>query len=231
MARCCTSSEDGAGRHADASPHQLLPALFLGPRRGRRERHDRDRRQPAVSLERRRHGARPHRVSVYQAFSQGSVRITTTDPGDRSAGRRTHAVRRARPHPHARRRAPPARARLQAGGRAIATRVDYGVDRSLDRRAARSDASWTTGCSPNAPMPSMPAAPAAWAPRRSALGRRSDCRVIGCTGLRVIDASVMPEVVRANTHLTTVMIAEKMADRLKRWAAGIYRGNSAPASR
>ena len=42
-----------------------------------------------------------------------------------------------------------------------------------------------------------------------------DCRVIGCTGLRVIDASVMPEVVRANTHLTTVMIAEKMADLLK----------------
>jgi choline dehydrogenase len=42
-----------------------------------------------------------------------------------------------------------------------------------------------------------------------------ECRVIGCSGLRVIDASIMPEVVRANTHLTTVMIAEKMADRLK----------------
>ncbi|MPZ30471.1 MAG: hypothetical protein GEV13_05660 [Rhodospirillales bacterium] len=42
-----------------------------------------------------------------------------------------------------------------------------------------------------------------------------DCRVIGCSGLRVIDASVMPTVVRANTHLTTVMIAEKMADALK----------------
>jgi 5-(hydroxymethyl)furfural/furfural oxidase len=42
-----------------------------------------------------------------------------------------------------------------------------------------------------------------------------DCRVIGCSGLRIIDASVMPTVVRANTHLTTVMIAEKMADHLK----------------
>ena len=42
------------------------------------------------------------------------------------------------------------------------------------------------------------------------------CRVIGCSGLRVIDASVMPTVVRANTHLTTVMIAEKMADALRR---------------
>lgn len=41
-----------------------------------------------------------------------------------------------------------------------------------------------------------------------------DCRVLGLDGLRVIDASVMPSVVRANTHLTTVMIAEVMAERL-----------------
>jgi len=52
--------------------------------------------------------------------------------------------------------------------------------------------------------------------RRPVLGGRSRCKVIGCTGLRVIDASVMPTVVRANTHFTTVMIAEKMADALKR---------------
>ena len=43
-----------------------------------------------------------------------------------------------------------------------------------------------------------------------------ECRVLGVDGLRVIDASVMPAVVRANTHLTTVMIAERMADRLIR---------------
>ena len=42
----------------------------------------------------------------------------------------------------------------------------------------------------------------------------SDCRVLGLEGLRVIDASIMPSVVRANTHLTTVMIAEHMAERL-----------------
>lgn len=42
----------------------------------------------------------------------------------------------------------------------------------------------------------------------------SDCRVLGLQNLRVIDASVMPTVVRANTHLTTVMIAEHMAARL-----------------
>jgi choline dehydrogenase len=41
------------------------------------------------------------------------------------------------------------------------------------------------------------------------------CRVIGVQGLRVIDASVMPENPRANTHFTTVMIAEKMAAELR----------------
>ena len=39
--------------------------------------------------------------------------------------------------------------------------------------------------------------------------------MIGCSGLRVVDASVMPEVPRANTHLTTVAIAERMADVLR----------------
>lgn len=42
-----------------------------------------------------------------------------------------------------------------------------------------------------------------------------ECRVIGLERLRVIDASIMPEVPRANTHLTTVMIAEHMATRLR----------------
>jgi choline dehydrogenase len=41
-----------------------------------------------------------------------------------------------------------------------------------------------------------------------------DCRVHGLQALRVIDASVLPFVPRANTHLTTVMIAEAMAERL-----------------
>ncbi|HYL58603.1 MAG TPA: GMC family oxidoreductase, partial [Candidatus Acidoferrales bacterium] len=42
-----------------------------------------------------------------------------------------------------------------------------------------------------------------------------DCRVVGVRNLRVIDASIMPEIVRANTHLTTVMIAERMSDRIR----------------
>jgi choline dehydrogenase len=40
-------------------------------------------------------------------------------------------------------------------------------------------------------------------------------RVHGLQGLRVVDASVMPDVVRANTHATTIMIAERVADWIK----------------
>jgi choline dehydrogenase-like flavoprotein len=42
------------------------------------------------------------------------------------------------------------------------------------------------------------------------------CRVIGYERLRVCDASVMPDVPRANTHLTTVAIAEGLAAMLRR---------------
>ena len=41
-----------------------------------------------------------------------------------------------------------------------------------------------------------------------------DCRVVGVDGLRVIDASVMPTVPRANTQLPTLVVAEHMARRL-----------------
>ncbi len=41
------------------------------------------------------------------------------------------------------------------------------------------------------------------------------CRVRGLEGLRVVDASVMPDVIRANTNTTTIMVAERVADWIK----------------
>jgi 5-(hydroxymethyl)furfural/furfural oxidase len=43
----------------------------------------------------------------------------------------------------------------------------------------------------------------------------TDCAVIGYQGLRVCDASVMPDLPKANTHLTTVAIAERLIEKMR----------------
>jgi len=45
------------------------------------------------------------------------------------------------------------------------------------------------------------------------------CRVHGVRGLRVIDAAVFPLLTSSNTNIPTIMLAEKMADALRREAA------------
>jgi choline dehydrogenase len=41
------------------------------------------------------------------------------------------------------------------------------------------------------------------------------CRVHGIDNLRVVDASVMPNLPRANTNLTCIMIGERVADWMR----------------
>jgi choline dehydrogenase len=45
-----------------------------------------------------------------------------------------------------------------------------------------------------------------------------ECRVRGIDNLRVVDASVFPEVVRANTNVTTMAVAERAVDLIRRSA-------------
>ena len=154
-------------------------------------------------------------VSVYQAFSRGTVRITTADPAtdpqvdermltdERDLVRLRDGVRRLR------------EICLHQGVTAAAHRAEYGLTgrsmaEPLDEAALDEwlfadcgDAQHASGTCRMGP------------PDDSASVVDLQCRVIGCGGLRVIDASIMPEVPRANTHLTTVAIAERMADVLR----------------
>jgi len=45
-----------------------------------------------------------------------------------------------------------------------------------------------------------------------------ECRVHGVQGLRVADASVMPQIVSANTNMPTIMIAERVAEFIRQGA-------------
>eukprot|EP01048_Picozoa_sp_COSAG05_P005905 COSAG05_NODE_364_length_10775_cov_3.222836_5_plen_81_part_00 len=49
---------------------------------------------------------------------------------------------------------------------------------------------------------------------RSVVDHTTGGRVIGVDGLRVADASLFPTTVRGNIHLTVLMVAEKLAERV-----------------
>ncbi len=154
-------------------------------------------------------------VSVYQAFSQGHVRITTPDPTvDPEVEERMLSDERdlIRLRDGARRLRDICRHDAVA---AITDRVEYGLtgismDEQLDDSALDS---WLFAECTDAQHASGTCRMGA-ADNPHAVVDPS-CRVIGITGLRVIDASILPEVPRANTHLTTVAVAERMADVLK----------------
>lgn len=150
---------------------------------------------------------------VNQSFSRGSLRLASNDPGDhpiieenmladpgdllrlRDAVRRMVELTRQRSFDRA-----VARVSLDLRGTPVdSLATDAEVDGWLRRSASDAQHICAT----------------------AAMGRVVDaeCRVLGRNGLRVIDASVIPEVPRANTHLMVLALAETMAARLAPSAA------------
>lgn len=158
-------------------------------------------------------------VSAFQAFSEGTVRVTTRDAAidprvdERMLSDESDLVRM---------RDGVLRLRdlcRHTEVRAISTRGEYGssglsIEEALSPQVLED---WMFAECSDAQHASGTCRMGAADDPRSVVD--PECRVIGVTGLRVIDASIMPTVVRANTHFTTVMIAEKMADMLKKAAA------------
>ena len=155
-------------------------------------------------------------VSVMQSFSSGRLRLTTTDPeidpeidfrmlsDERDLIRIRDGVR----HLFDFTRHPALKTIIETVhvGMSSLEPDDFATDAQLDRCLMAECGEFWHACGtcrmgdPNDP--------------RSVVD--PDCRVIGVEGLRVVDASVMPEIPRANTHLTAVMIAEHIAARIKR---------------
>jgi 5-(hydroxymethyl)furfural/furfural oxidase len=153
-------------------------------------------------------------ISVYQTYSRGFVRLADPDPeidpqielrmlsDQRDLVRMRDGVRRLlaiAAHPAVRAIADPIV--LDLTGRSPSTVTD---DSRLD--------AWLLEACTDFQHPVGTCRMGAVGDPRSVVD--PDCRLIGTQGLRVIDASVMPEVPRANTHLTCVMIGEHMAARL-----------------
>ena len=164
-------------------------------------------------------------VSAFQTFSRGALRIVSTDPNAepdieirmlsderdlvrmRDGARRLFAIGR---HPavtgacdDTSHWAAPASRKL-AAARSTPLTTSWTMRRSTPGSSHRGRHQHPVGtCRMGAPDdPRSVVDPA--------------CRVLGLQGLRVIDASIMPDVPRANTHLTCVMIGERMAAQLRR---------------
>jgi choline dehydrogenase len=167
-------------------------------------------------------GARPEQLayghiwaSVYQSFSRGRLRITSRDPeagpeirlqmlsDPRDLNRMRDAMRRLieiANHPALRAIASAAGlgrdGQTPAGTSAAPPSDEWMLEHCFDVQHAAGT------CRMGAPSD-----------ERSVVDPR--CCVLGVEGLRVIDASIIPEMIRANTHLTCVMIGEHMAAQIR----------------
>lgn len=148
-------------------------------------------------------------VGLMRAESRGTIRLRSADPADapriqvnylddpRDAARLRAGARMAR-----RLVAQPAFAEL--AGEEIFPGPEVQSDAALDDKLREAvDTQWHLSCTARMGAADDPNAVV-----------DTEGRVFGVEGLRVVDASVMPEVVNGNTNCPTLMIAEKMSDAI-----------------
>lgn len=163
-----------------------------------------------------RFGAGGFGVWVNQAYSRGSVTLTSTDP------RVQPEVREAMLSDER------DLARLRSGVRAL-MEMARGADAAAiaDGPVDRVNSTLLSVLDDDARLDDHLLATAADAQHATSTCRMGDpsgvdtvvdpdCRVLGVDGLRVVDASIFPSVPRANTNLTAIMAGELMAERLGR---------------
>jgi len=163
-------------------------------------------------------------VWVNQCFATGELRITSNNPHEQPVIEENMLGD------------PRDLARMRDGIRRLATLAQHDAVQALARQVTVSPGGWAGGGEQPLTLEQVLALPddqldelalavagdAQHATSTCRMGAADDadavvdpeCKVRGFTGLRVADASVMPTVPCANTHLTTVMIAEKVAEQL-----------------
>ena len=151
--------------------------------------------------------------AVMRVFSSGSVRLQSPDPhvdpvvefdmitDERDLVRLRDAVRRIIDLVHE-----PALVAVTDGIMALTTPLDdLATDDAIDAWLRENVADYVhAACSCRMGRPNDAAAVV-----------DLDCQVIGYESLRVCDASVLPDLPKANTHLTTVAVAERLAAKLR----------------
>ena len=154
-------------------------------------------------------------VTIFQPFSQGKVGLVDRDPDaepliemdmlsdPRDLVRMGDGVRRlleVAAHPAVQRISDDVRV-----DELVATSADLPTGIALD--------SWLLATCGTIGHPAGTCRMGAAADPRSVVD--PECRVIGVEGLVIVDASIMPTTVRANNHLSCVMVAEHFVHRLK----------------
>jgi choline dehydrogenase len=150
--------------------------------------------------------------ALYLALGAGSLQLTTTDPRVQPAINYNYFAEEFD------------RARHREAVRLVADLLDHPAYRAISEGAINlsqddlaSDAALDRWILHNATTSHHSSSTCKMGPARDPLAVVDQFgKVHGLEGLRVVDASIMPDCIRANTNVTSMVIGERVADLIKR---------------